>query len=97
MAVPQLPVARHVPGALGHPLGRTARINAPSVVQGDRGGVRTAPGAIQPTPGAKRPDEAVRQVGTPGPGSGDLMEELERQLRAADARLARLRAMDHRG
>ena len=81
MAAPQA-------GTLGHPLRHTAaRINAPTEVEADGRGVRMAPGAGQPTPGAKRPHEPVAQVRTRGPESRDLMEALERQLHEADARL----------
>jgi len=81
MAVPQR-------GGLGHPPRHTAAsIIGPTGIEVDRRGVRMAPGAGQPAPGAKRLHEPAGQIGTRIPGSGDAVDALERQLQEADARL----------
>lgn len=81
MAAPQ-------PAALRHPLGHAAtRLQAPTVVEGDRRVVRPAPGAGQATPGVKATHEPVGRVDARGPRADDLMDALERQLHEADARL----------
>jgi len=97
IAVPQASGAEHLPAAPDHPRRHApARINAPTVAEADRRGVSTAPGVDRPPLATKQSSESVRRVGAGGPGSGDLMEALERQLQAADARMARLRAMHNR-